>query len=135
MTGAEVAGLVLGAIPLVISALEHYEDFAQPTKDFFHQNRYRRKLLQELYIIHTSYDQATRLLLKGIVETVSNREAMMDDPRNKLWREGYIADNLRDQLGLVYKPFLLTIEEVAEILAELSANLNIIESQQGSQQV
>ena len=135
MTGAEVVGFVLAAIPLVISALEHYEDFAQPTKDFFHQKRYRRKLLQELYIIHTSYDQAIRLLLKGIAKTTSDREVMMDDPRNKLWREGYIAESLSDQLGLVYKPFLLTIEEVAEMLAELSTNLSIIESQKGSQQV
>jgi hypothetical protein len=135
MTGAEVAGLVLGAIPLVISALEHYDDFAQPTKDFFHQKRYQRKLSQELYMIHISYDQAIRLLLKGIAETTSDREAMIDNPRSELWREGHIADSLRHQLGLVYKPFLLTIEEMAEMLAELLTNLNIIESQQGSQQV
>lgn len=34
MSGVEIAGLVLGAIPLVIAALEHYEDALDPTIAF-----------------------------------------------------------------------------------------------------
>lgn len=34
MSGFEVAGIVLGAIPLVISALEHYSDGVCLTQEF-----------------------------------------------------------------------------------------------------
>ncbi|KAL4782602.1 hypothetical protein BJX76DRAFT_369047 [Aspergillus varians] len=44
----EAAGLVLGTLPLLISALEHYEDVSRPTREFFTWRRHRRRLIQEL---------------------------------------------------------------------------------------
>lgn len=35
MSSIEIAGLVLGALPLLISALEHYKDITDPVKVFF----------------------------------------------------------------------------------------------------
>jgi hypothetical protein len=128
-TGVEAAGFVLGAIPLIISALEHYENFAAPTKAFIHWKRHLRRLIQELYTIRASYDQALRLLLKPLAD-LADQTTMMEDPRSELWREGDIADNLRDKLGPVYGPFILTIDEVSEILVEIASCLNIPGSQQ-----
>ncbi|KAF2193040.1 hypothetical protein K469DRAFT_501671, partial [Zopfia rhizophila CBS 207.26] len=105
VTGVEKAGLVLHFIPLLISALEHYEDIVRPTKAFFRWNR--------------------------DLKNIDDLTTMMDDPKNKLWTEGDIADELRGKLGLVYYPFILRIGEVAEILVEIAKHLNI----EGSQQV
>jgi len=127
--GLETAGLVLGAIPLIISALEHYDDFVAPTKALIHWRRHLRKLIQELYIIRTSYDQAIRLLLKPFAG-LEDQTTMMEDPRSELWIEGDIADNLRDKLGLVYSPLILTVNEVSEILVEIASCLSIPGSQQ-----
>jgi hypothetical protein len=124
LTGVEIAGLVLGAIPLIISALEHYEDFTAPTKAFIHWRRRLRRLIQELYIIRASYDQAIRLLLEPFAD-LADQTTMMDNPRSELWTEGVIADNLRNKLGPVYNPFIFTINEVSEILVEIASCLNI----------
>jgi hypothetical protein len=35
LTGVEIAGLVLTALPLFISALEHYNDYLDPIEAFF----------------------------------------------------------------------------------------------------
>ncbi|OAP56785.1 hypothetical protein AYL99_08897 [Fonsecaea erecta] len=129
MAGVEAAGLVLGAIPLIISALEHYHDVAAPTIAFVHWRRYLRKLVLKLYIIRVSYDQAVRLLLAPIAD-LADQITMMEDPRSQLWREGPLAESLRDKLGPVYDPFILTIDEVAEILVEIASSLNIPGSQQ-----
>jgi hypothetical protein len=86
-------------------------------------------LILELYTIHTSYDQAVRLLLKPFAD-LADQTTMMDDPRSELWRKGDIADSLRDHLGLVYSPFILTIDEVSDILVEIAACLDIPGSQQ-----
>lgn len=128
VTGVEVAGLVLGVIPLLISALENYEKLAAPTKDFFRWRRHVRRLIRELYTINISYDQAVRVLLKAA--DVADQTTMMEDPRSELWRKGDIADGLRDRLGSVYDPLILTIEEVSEILVEIAACLDIPGSQQ-----
>ncbi|KAJ5175165.1 uncharacterized protein N7482_001042 [Penicillium canariense] len=129
VTGVETAGLVLGAIPIIISALENYENLAAPTQAFIHWKRHLRRLIRELYTIHTSYDQAVRLLLKPFAD-LTDQTTMMEDSRSALWREGDIADSLRDKLGPVYGPFILTIDEVSEILVEIAACLNIPGSQQ-----
>jgi hypothetical protein len=129
VTGVETAGLVLGAIPLLISALENLENMAAPTKAFFSWKRHLRKLIRELYTTHTSYDQAVRLLLKPFAD-LADQTTMMDDPRSELWKEGDIADCLRDHLGSAYRPFTLTIDEVSEILVEIATCLNIPGSQQ-----
>ncbi|KAJ6120118.1 hypothetical protein N7523_004398 [Penicillium sp. IBT 18751x] len=129
VTGVEAVGLVLGSIPLIISALENYENLAAPTKAFIHWKRHFLRLIRELHAIRTSYDQAVRLLLEPFAD-LADQTTMMEDPRSELWREGDIADSLRDKLGTVYRPFILTIEEVSEILVEIAACLNIPGSQQ-----
>lgn len=129
VTGVDADGLVLGAIPLIISALENYETLTASTKAFIHWKRHLRRLIRELYTIHTSYDQAVRLLLKPFAD-LADQTAMMEDPRSELWTMGDIADSLRDKLGAVYGPSISTIDEVSEILVEIAVCLNIPGSHQ-----
>ena len=49
MSGIEIAGLVLGAIPLVISALEHYENALDSTIAFIRWNRELSTAIQKLW--------------------------------------------------------------------------------------
>jgi hypothetical protein len=130
VTGVETAGLVLGSLPLLIAALEHYEDIVRPTKEFFMWRRHRIKLVQELYTLRASYDQAIYLLLKPIAEP-DDLTRMVEDPRSDLWIAGPMADKLRDILGSAYDALILTIDEIAEILGAIAAYLDI----EGSQQV
>lgn len=129
ITGVETAGLVLGSLPLLISALEHYEDIFRPTEEFFAWRKHRRKLVQELYTLRASYDQAINLLLKSIADT-DDLTTMVEDPLSDMWTASPIADKLRDMLGPAYDPLILAISEIAEILGGIAAHLNIQESQQ-----
>ena len=56
---------------------------------------------------------------------------MVEDPLCDQWTTGPIANSLRDKLGLLYNPLMLTVGEIAEILSGIAAHLSI----QGSQQV
>ena len=134
VTGVETAGLVLASLPLLISALENYEDIVGPTKEFFRWRKYKRKLLQELYTLRASYDQAILVLLKPIAEP-GEANAMMEDIDSDLWKTGSIADGLRATLGSAYDPLILTVREIAEILSSIAAHLNLKGSQQVSQSI
>ncbi|KAF2271109.1 hypothetical protein CC78DRAFT_550067 [Lojkania enalia] len=127
-SGVELAGLVLATIPLIISALEHYEDAVEPTIAFFQWKGQLSKAINELSVVYASYDQALRLLLQPI----ASREdvvAMMEDTRDELWTKGDVAEELRNHLGAAWKPCVMTIEEVSDSLLEISQHLNIAGAQ------
>ena len=130
VTGVETAGVILGAIPLLIAALEHYPDMIRPTREFIRWRVHKRRLLQELYNLQASFHQAMDILLQPLTAP-DELTAMIEDPRSELWISGPIAEDLRDALGPTYTPLLMTIQDIDEILTSIVEHLNI----EGLQQV
>ena len=121
---AEIAGIVLGAVPLLISALEHYEDFVEPTVAFFRWKGQLSMVTRRLLMGHTAYEQNMRLLLK---QAVSNEDFadMIDNPQSDLWKTNALVQDLQSQLGHAYPSSMSTIQEIADIMVCIAANLNI----------
>ncbi|KAF5005061.1 hypothetical protein FDECE_8477 [Fusarium decemcellulare] len=121
---AEIAGLVLGAIPLLISALEHYEDVVEPAVAFLHWRGQLSTMTRRLQMGHTAYDQNMRLLLKYAAND-QDIEYMIEDPQSPLWKEPSLVDELQSRLGRAYAPSITTIQEIADIMIYIAAYLNI----------
>jgi hypothetical protein len=124
MSGIEVAGLLLGVIPLVISALEHYEGTLEPTIAFFKWNSELSAAVRKLWMQHTLYEQSIRLMLTPITNDQELNE-MMDDTESGLWKDADLADQLRQRLGKAYNPYLSTIKEIEGIMKTLAEKLDI----------
>jgi len=121
---AEIAGLVLAVVPLLISALEHYEDAVDPYVAFRRWRQQLPKVIRDLYMGHTSYEQNIRLLLD---QSTSNEQLseMVSDPSCAHWKSEDLVDALQDRLGTAYEPCMSTINEIAGIMAEIAKCLNI----------
>ncbi|KAK8093414.1 hypothetical protein PG997_000099 [Apiospora hydei] len=128
---AEVAGLVLGAIPLLISALEHSDDITGPFRRLLHWRRYRNDQIRQLNYCSVSYDQTLRLLLKNVVDDEELSE-MLEDPQCSTWGRPGLERDLRAKLGMVYESCLSTIKEMDSVMREIAGN---IEKLGGSGQV
>jgi len=124
MSGVEIAGIVLGAVPLIISALEHYEDLLGSTLAFFQWKGQLSKAIDELSVVYAGYDQTLRLLLQPVMDQ-EEVVAMMEDTNHLLWVKGDVAESLQNHFGRAWKPCRATIEEIAESLVEISKHLNI----------
>jgi len=124
VTGVETAGLVLAIIPLLISALEHYEDGLEPTIAFFKWDKELSTAIRKLWYQHTSYEQSIRLLLTPITTNAELQE-MMECAGSALWKDGELADQLRDKLGKAFNPYLYTVQEIEELMKSLAEMLNI----------
>jgi hypothetical protein len=124
VTGVETAGLILGAIPLLISAIEHYEEAVEPTVAFFQWKGQLSTAVRELYMGRTTYHQTIQLLLRPVTSKQILKE-LMDDPKSHLWRDPGLENKLRDKLGIAYDPCMLTIREIEEIMINVAENLNI----------
>ncbi|KAF2233971.1 hypothetical protein EV356DRAFT_533271 [Viridothelium virens] len=104
MSGIEIAGLVLAAIPLVISALEHYEETISSTRAFWKYHEVLNRMRRELRNQHTLFEQSIDVLLRPIT-TNEQRIEMIDNTNSKLWQDPAIEEELRNHLDDVRHRF------------------------------
>lgn len=99
MSGAEaVAGLVLGVLPLLVAAAEHYEDVFRPFARY-------RKFAQEVQIFQkqfktqkTIFRNECRLLLTTLTDhDVANQ--MLEERCHPFWTDRNMDETFARQLG------------------------------------
>lgn len=96
LTGIETAGLVLGILPLFISAFEHYNDGLEPIKAFWDIDRLLPIQIRRLRNQHVHYEQTLRILLAQIVDR-NEVEEMIAAPNSDIWK----TPDMQERLELV----------------------------------
>ena len=98
MTGVEAVGFVLGVLPLMISAAEHYEDVFRPFK------RYRRfaaeldQYQQQLGTQKTIFRNECRLLLATLTNRLTAKE-MLRECKHASWEDPDLDKKFSIQLA------------------------------------
>jgi hypothetical protein len=98
MTGIEAAGFVLGVLPLMISAAEHYEDVFRPFK------RYRKfapeleLYQQQLGTQKTIFRNECHLLLATLTNRQTAKDMLRED-RHPSWKDPDLNVRFSRQLG------------------------------------
>jgi hypothetical protein len=98
MTGVEAAGFVLGVLPLMISAAEHYEDVFRPF------NRYRKfapeleLYQQQLGTQKTIFRNECHLLLATLTNRQTAKE-MLREGKHPSWEDLDLDERFSKQLG------------------------------------
>ncbi|KAI3530449.1 hypothetical protein CABS03_06260 [Colletotrichum abscissum] len=121
---AEIAGLVLGAIPLVISAYEHRKTLLDSAEAFFHGKKDYDKIVRRLHIEYASYDQNMRLLLIRAVNE-EELEQMIKNSQHSLWKSEALTRMLTKELGSAYEPTMGLLEDLGKTLSGIVAKLGI----------
>ncbi|KAL1303415.1 hypothetical protein AAFC00_006806 [Neodothiora populina] len=124
MSGIEVAGLVLGVLPLFISALESYEKGLGPIRSMFSYreelSRYRRKLIVE----YALYNQTIEYLLTPIVDD-DKLDAMISQGFSDIWKEPALAGKLQKRLGSLHEAYEIVLDDLRSVIEELATMLDI----------
>lgn len=111
MSGFEVAGLVLGALPLAISALEHYRDGLRAIQRWRKYERELQSLIRNLETERAKLQNVCEMLLTGLVSH-SRIEAMVDHPLGDLWLEEGIRKKVRMRLWRSWNVFEKTLQDM-----------------------
>ena len=115
---AEAVGLVLGVLPLLISACEHYEDCLQPFIRYRHFATKLDRFQQRLKIQRTVFRNECRILLEAIVEhEVAVR--MLDDKNHESWHDQGLESKIVRQLDFSKDACVTVISEIEEHLKEV----------------
>lgn len=129
MSGLEVVGVVLGSIPLIISALEHYRDGVSTIQRWRRYERERQSLVRSLKTERVKLHNICEKLLVGLVSP-SQVQAMIESPFGTLWQEDVVKRKIRARLGDSIEVFESNIEEMRDAMYEMMQRLGL---EQGAQ--
>ncbi|KAI0127979.1 hypothetical protein BJ170DRAFT_397630 [Xylariales sp. AK1849] len=121
MSGFEVAGIVLGAFPIVLSAISAYKAMKP--------GRAAAPLSRKLRTEHTIYDQFLRDLLRSAISTEEVTRLMRQEPLDITpWKEDSLRQNIQTRLGDQKTGLVIEhLEEMSDLMQTLKAevaNLN-----------
>ncbi|KAF2875880.1 hypothetical protein BDV95DRAFT_603280 [Massariosphaeria phaeospora] len=111
MSGIETAGLVLGAVPLILASLEFYAKGIAVTRRCLKYEQQFNSLINELRTENVICTNTLNLLLKGIVKQQDMAEFLVD-PRGKRWKDAEFDKRLQQRLGNSYGPYMATIGQL-----------------------
>ncbi|KAF2086812.1 hypothetical protein K490DRAFT_66125 [Saccharata proteae CBS 121410] len=124
MSGIEVAGLVLAVLPLVISALEDYNEGLDPVKSFVRWERELPKYIRKLRNQHVHYEQTLKILLFPLA-TEFELAQMIDEPNGRLWKEPWMQQRLEEKLNESYNAYKHTMDDIQEIIEKIASKLDV----------
>lgn len=123
MSGFEIAGIVLGSIPLVISALEHYSRGLSTIQRWRKYQRELQTLIRNLQTEQVKLQNVCEKLLVGVVPA-SEIEAMIDEPAGPLWRRDAVEARVRARLWKSYVVFQEIVVNISEAINEIQRGVN-----------
>ena len=98
MSGFEIVGVILGALPLVISALEHYAQGVSTAKRFWQYKLELKSLLRQIKTENAIFINTCEALLTGIVR-VDQMTLFLKNPGGQVWRDPKIEKKLEESEG------------------------------------
>jgi hypothetical protein len=124
MSGAEVAGFILSAIPLLISGLEHYAEGVSTIRRYLKYKNELRSLLRNLNTEYDIFRNTCEELLEGIVPA-QRMALLLDNPGGNLWKDQAIEKKLKNRLQSSYSGYLQTVNDMEDTVNEFKRRLKL----------
>ena len=122
MSGVEaVAGLVLGILPLLISAAEHYDDTLRPFERYKNFEKEADRFQGQLGIQKVIYRNQCRILLEEIIEhdVASSMLHGPSGPTHPSWSDVELEEQLSQLLGESRDACVTTVEMIEQRLGDI----------------
>ena len=131
MSGIEVTGIVLGAIPLLISALEHYAEGIHLIRRWLRYQRELKSLIRILRAEYTRFLGTCERVLYGLIPG-TERRLLIEQTHSSRWKDPALERKLRERLRHAYMPYMESIDDMNEAIEDLRDRLKLNKSLQVS---
>ncbi len=118
MSGFEVASIVLAAIPLFISAAEHYRNGLDTVDRFLKKERILNLYIQELEMHETLLRVRLQTVMGSTNLPAKAQQELVDNTMSPLWQRQDVQDQLRQSLGDTADIFQKIMEQIANVFIE-----------------
>ena len=125
MSGIELAGIVLGAFPLLIAALEHYRGSAEVLEDWWQIKKEYKKCKNEIKVQELAFENNLERFLLPLIVDDHHITALIADPGGEEWKDPDLEVKLKGRLPKSYDLFLDTISDINATMDGLKEELGI----------
>jgi hypothetical protein len=125
MSGIEIAGLVLGVFPVLISALKAYREGAETMTDWWKIARAYKKTQQDLSYHQILFEGNVERFLLPLVVDDDELTVLMADPAGNRWENDELEARLRQRLPKSYDLFLDIICDISKLVESLKKELGV----------
>ena len=125
MSGIEVAGLILGAFPLLISALEKNEEAKQAFRDWWKIRKPYESCLGFVQTEHDIFRMNIRKLLEPLLPDTARLDELFADPYGKEWSSESLAEKFQNLLPTTFSVFIFVMREFHETMIALGRELGM----------
>lgn len=124
MSGIEVVGILLGALPIMVSGIERYSEGLSAARRLLHPRRELRNLHRairtELQVFRN-----TALLLLHRIATESEVETLVREPTSQLWKAPGFENHMKTLLGSSYSVWCEVMADISNALMDISTDLGL----------
>lgn len=118
MSGVEALGLLLEIVPLLISAIEHYDDVLRPIHRYREYTTKSQRFCDELETQRIVFQAECQLLLGELVGPATAQK-MLCSSEHPLWRDKTFCKSFEDRLGSLGLTCSSIISRVESTLREI----------------
>lgn len=123
MSGFEIAGAVLGAFPIAVSALDGYRRVARKAKLYVTIRAEYTKCEKELKFHELALKRHLRQLLLPVVSDNDRVSLLLAHPAGDGWKDAHISRCIEKRLGDSYELYLSYVVGIGEALEKLKTTL------------
>ncbi|OBT68139.1 hypothetical protein VE03_01611 [Pseudogymnoascus sp. 23342-1-I1] len=123
MSGVEVAGIVLGTLPLMISALEHYRATASVITGWWKVKAEYRKCMHDLTYYKDEFEANLQELLLPMIADDKKLKLLLEDPGGLIWKDPELNETLRRRIPTRYDSYVDTIYMLHDVIRGLNEAL------------
>jgi hypothetical protein len=125
MSGFEIAGVVLGAFPLIISGIENWHNVAKVGKLLIKTRIEYTNCLGDVKYYQIWYKRTLEELLRPIVNDEDEVGRLVGDPGGKDWSSQALQGRLEGRLQESYYLYMDIINRMNEITKDLRSELSL----------
>jgi hypothetical protein len=117
----EVAGLALGAIPVILEAIKGYRETYEHIQNFKHATRQLQVVDAQFRVCRLNFLSECRLLLDLVVSDPQLSQEMVVDTQHRMWYDDTIAEHM---VSLLQE----NANACATIIADTTATISALDS-------
>ncbi|EKG21157.1 hypothetical protein MPH_01513 [Macrophomina phaseolina MS6] len=118
MSGFEIAGVVLGAWPLLDQSLSFYK---KRSEEIFYHEHVMNEMIRKLHLEHARFRNSCEKLIAGLAED-SELDVLLENPTEQAWKsalQGGLENGLKSRLGRDFFAYNSTIRQIGVDLLTL----------------
>jgi len=124
MSGLEIAGLTLGAFPIMLRLLDDYRKGAEAMGDWWQIRRAYEEWKHDLDYHRTAFELNSKLILMPLMED-DEVEKFLSDPLHETWRDKMWEKRLRERLPDSYESVVNVINGIYDIMETMRKELGV----------